>query len=116
MPKPKTGQGPLAVGGIAAILASACCLGPLVLITLGVSSAWIVNLTALEKYRPIFIGVALVALFFAWWRIYRPKAKSQPSTVCAISQVKETYKALFWIVSALVLVALAFPFLLPLFY
>ena len=25
-------------------------------------------------YRPIFIGVALVALFFAWRRIYRPSA------------------------------------------
>jgi mercuric ion transport protein len=24
------------------------------------------NLTVLEPYRPIFIGVALVALFFAW--------------------------------------------------
>ena len=44
----KTGRGPLAAGGVAALLASACCLGPLVLITLGVSGAWISNLAALE--------------------------------------------------------------------
>jgi hypothetical protein len=35
------------------------------LIALGFSGAWIGNLTVLEPYRPIFIGVALVALFFA---------------------------------------------------
>ena len=38
-----SGRVPLAAGGIAALLASACCLGPLVLITLGISGAWIGN-------------------------------------------------------------------------
>jgi mercuric ion transport protein len=72
MSEPQNGRGALFTGGLAAILASACCLGPLVLIALGFSGAWIGNLTVLEPYRPIFIGVALVALFFAWRRIYRP--------------------------------------------
>ena len=66
------GRGILAAGGLAAILASTCCLGPLVLITLGFSGAWIGNLTVLEPYRPIFIGVALVALFIAGRRVFRP--------------------------------------------
>ncbi|HBU5048119.1 mercuric transport protein, partial [Klebsiella pneumoniae] len=70
--EPQNGRGALFAGGLAAILASACCLGPLVLIALGFSGAWIGNLTVLEPYRPIFIGAALVALFFAWRRIYRP--------------------------------------------
>ena len=64
MSEPQNGRGALFTGGLAAILASACCLGPLVLIALGFSGAWIGNLTVLEPYRPIFIGVALVALFF----------------------------------------------------
>ena len=55
-----------------AILASTCCLGPLVLVALGFSGAWIGNLTVLEPYLPLFIGVALVALLFAWRRIFRP--------------------------------------------
>jgi hypothetical protein len=38
-------------------------------------------LTVLEPYRPIFIGVALVALFFAWRRIYRPSAACKPGEV-----------------------------------
>jgi mercuric ion transport protein len=110
------GRGALAAGGLAAVLASACCLGPLVLVTLGVSGAWIGNLTALEPYRPIFIGVALVALFFAWRRIFRPAPACRPDEVCAVPQVRTTYKVLFWIVAALVLVALAFPYVMPLFY
>jgi mercuric ion transport protein len=84
MSEPQNGRGALFTGGLAAILASACCLGPLVLIALGFSGAWIGNLTVLEPYRPIFIGVALVALFFAWRRIYRPSAACKPGEVCAI--------------------------------
>lgn len=37
MSESKSGRGSLIAGGIAAALASACCLGPLVLITLGIS-------------------------------------------------------------------------------
>jgi mercuric ion transport protein len=82
--EPQNGRGALFAGGLAAILASACCLGPLVLIALGFSGAWIGNLTVLEPYRPIFIGAALVALFFAWRRIYRPAQACKPGEVCAI--------------------------------
>jgi mercuric ion transport protein len=90
----------LAAGGLAAILASTCCLGPLVLVALGFSGAWIGNLTVLEPYRPIFIGAALVALFFAWRRIFRPAHACKPGEVCAIPQVRTTYKLIFWIVAA----------------
>jgi len=116
MSKPRTGSGVLAAGGLAAILASTCCLGPLVLVALGFSGAWIGNLTALEPYRPVFIGVALAALFFAWRRIFRPAHDCKPGEVCAIPQVRATYKLIFWIVTALVLVALGFPYVLPFFY
>ncbi len=106
----------MAAGGVAALLASACCLGPLVLITLGVSGAWISNLTALEPYRPLFIGVALVAMFFAWRRVYRPEEQCRPGEICAVPQVRTTYKVMFWGISVLVLIALVFPYVLPLFY
>lgn len=116
MPEPQNGRGALVAGGLSAILASTCCLGPLVLIGLGFSGAWIGNLTVLEPYRPIFIGAALIALFFAWRRIFRSDAACKPGEVCAIPQVRTTYKLLFWVVAALVVVALGFPYVLPLFY
>ncbi len=116
MSEPQNGRGALLAGGLAALLASTCCLGPLVLVTLGFSGAWIGNLTALEPYRPLFISVALVALFFAWRRIFRPLPACEPGEVCAIPQVRTTYKFIFWTVAALVLVALGFPYVLPFFY
>ena len=116
MSAPQDGRVALMTGGLAAILASTCCLGPLVLVALGFSGAWIGSLTALEPYRPIFIGAALAALFFAWRRIFRPVQACEPGEVCAIPQVRDTYKVIFWVVAALVLVALAFPYVLPFFY
>ena len=116
MTEPQNGRGALFAGGLAALLASTCCLGPLVLIALGFSGAWIGNLTVLEPYRPAFIGAALVALFFAWRRIFRPATDCQPGEVCAVPQVRRTYKLIFWVVSALVLIALVFPYVVPFFY
>ena len=116
MSEPKTTRGALAAGGVAAILASTCCLGPLLLVALGFSGAWIGNLTRLEPFRPIFIVAALVAMYFAYRRIYRPVAQCKPGEVCALPAVQRTYKGIFWMVAALILVALGFPYVLPLFY
>ena len=74
----KVSRGTLMAGGIAAILASTCCLGPLLLIALGFSGAWIGNLAILEPYRPIFIGVALIAIVIAGRRIFRPAQECKP--------------------------------------
>jgi mercuric ion transport protein len=112
----QTGRLALFAGGVAAILASTCCLGPLVLVLLGFGGAWISNLTVLEPYRPLFIGVALFALFFAYRQIFRAASACKPGEICAIPQVQTTYKAIFWGVAALIVIALAFPYILPLFY
>ena len=110
------GRGALLAGGLAAILASTCCLGPLVLITLGFSGAWIGNLTVLEPYRPIFMGVAVLALYFAWRRIWRPALGCAAGEVCAVPQVKRSYKFLFGVVVVLVTIAFGFPYAAPWFY
>src|SRR5260370_15179722 len=112
----QNGSGAVMVGGLAAILASTCCLGPLVLVALGLSGAWIGNLTLLEPYRPFFIGGALVALFFAGRRIFRPARSCQPGEVCAVPRTRRIYKIVFGIVSALVLVVLLYPYVVKLFY
>jgi len=105
-------------GLIAAILASVCCVGPLVLVMIGVSGAWISNLTLLEPYRLVFAGVALVFMGLAWHRIYRAPAAAEcePGTMCALPQTNRVYRVMFWVVSALVLLALVFPYLAPLLY
>ncbi|HLG99295.1 MAG TPA: mercuric ion transporter MerT [Bryobacteraceae bacterium] len=112
----RSGSGALLVGGLAAILASTCCLGPLVLVLLGVSGASIGNLTKLEPYRLYFIGGALVALFFAGRRIFRRAQSCEPGEVCALPRTRQLYKILFAIVAALVLIALVFPYVVRFFY
>lgn len=109
-------RGALYAGGLAAILASTCCLGPLVLLTLGVSGAWIGNLTALEPFRPFFIVAAVGTLVFAYRQIFRPAAACKPGEVCAIPNVRTTYKVLFFIVAGLTVIAVSFPVIVPLFY
>lgn len=104
------------MGDIAAIFASACCLGPLVLLLLGFSGVWIGNLTVLEPHRPYFIGLAVLALLIAYRRIWQPVADCQPGLVCAQPQVRRGYQWLFCLVVLLVAVAVAFPYIAPLFY
>lgn len=112
----KDGKGSLVAGGVAAILASACCVGPLVLLSVGISGAWIANLTALEPYRPIFIGLAVLALVVAGRRIFCPSADCKPGEVCAVPKVRVAYKLAFWLIAALALLGLVFPYMAPLFY
>lgn len=107
------------IGGVlAALAASACCLGPLVLVSLGIGGAWMSNLALLEPYRPLFIGIALLCMLIAYRKIFRapdPQACA-PGTICALPQTNTTYRMMFWGVSCLVLLALAYPYLVPLLY
>lgn len=112
----QNGRKALFAGGLAAILASACCLGPLIFITLGISGAWISKLSILAPYQPIFIGLALIALFFAAKRIWRAPSVCLPGEICAVPQVKRTYKMLFFVALMLVLISLVFPFIAACFY
>lgn len=106
----------LAIGGLAAILASACCLGPLILISIGLSGAWIGQLTWLEPFRPWFLAISVVAMMIASRPLFRPAAACEPETVCAAPSVRRGYRWLFWIVVALVLIAFGFPYAAPWFY
>ncbi len=115
-PGDQSGVGALLIGGLAALLVSTCCLAPLALVTLGISGAWIGSLSAMAAYQPLFIGAALVALFFAGKRIWRPAALCAPGEVCALPRVNRAYKLFFVAVCALLLIALIFPFMAHWFY
>jgi len=107
----------LAGAALAGIGASLCCVGPLALVTVGVGGAWIANLALLEPYRWLFAAFALGFTGYAWKLIYRPvAAQCAPGAACAMPQANRTYRVLFWLVAALVLAGLSFPYFAPLFY
>ena len=47
-------------GLLAALATSSCCLLPFLFVTVGVSGAWIGNLTALAPFQPIFFLLTVV--------------------------------------------------------
>lgn len=64
----------LAAGGvIGALAASSCCILPLAFFSLGVSGAWIGNLTRLAPYQPYFIAFAAACLGGGYWLAYRSR-------------------------------------------
>ena len=102
---------------IGAILASSCCIVPLVLVTLGASGAWIGNLTALEPYKPLFATVTFVFLGFGYWQVYRKRdVPCEEGSYCATPASDRIAKGALWIATILVLLALTIDFWAPLFY
>lgn len=106
----------IAAGGIlGAIAASTCCIVPLVLFSLGISGAWIGNLTALSAYQPIFIAITLGFLGYGFWLVYRkPKIACADGEACARPLPNLVVKSALWFATALVLLAFAWPYLVPL--
>lgn len=116
MKSSKSGAYTLIAGGVAALLASACCVGPLVLVLLGFGGAWVSNLQVLEPFRPVILGIAVVSLVLAYRKIWTPAQVCEPGTACAMPQTKLMYKVLFWLVALLILASLGFPYIAPYFY
>jgi mercuric ion transport protein len=109
-------KGSLVAGVLAAIGASVCCVGPLVLLALGIGGAWIGNLTTFEPYRPLFIGLTLLFLGLAFRKLYLVPQACAPGAPCADTQTTKRQRLMFWSVAVLVLGLLAVPWFAPLFY
>jgi mercuric ion transport protein len=106
----------VASGILAALGAASCCVVPFALFVLGVSGAWIGNLTALEPYQPVFVAAAMAAIGYGFYLAYRrPRAVCEDGTYCASSRSIRLTKVGLWIASVLVAIAVAFPKLALLF-
>jgi mercuric ion transport protein len=101
----------LATAAVASVLASSCCLLPLLLVSVGLSGAWLGDLRILQPYSPILTGVAVVALVFAGHSLRRPAScrVGSPSS-------RSLYRVSFWLIAALTLILLVTPLVAPWFY
>lgn len=94
-------------GAIGAVLASTCCIVPLLLLTLGVSGAWMGNLTLLEPYRPISAGIALVFIGLGFRQVYfKARPVCEEGSYCARPESSVITKTVLWLSTVLVLLAL----------
>ena len=108
----------LLTGGSAlgALAMSSCCIVPLALFSLGVTGAWIGNLTALYPYKMYFLVPTAAFLAGGFYKVYRkPKASAREGeSYCTSPMSDRINKVVLWSASVLVLAALAFPYLAPL--
>jgi mercuric ion transport protein len=105
--QPEKGAQALAAGGlVVGLLASSCCLLPLLLLSIGISGAWIAQLTALAPYQPLFLGVAAIALGLGFWRAYR-RQDCAAGSLCERPTVSRTTKVLLWLGVVAVLAAVS---------
>lgn len=109
-------KGSLVAGALAAIGASICCVGPLVLLLMGIGGAWVANLAALEPMRPFFIGATLLFVALAFRRLYLVPQVCKPGTPCAEPPTVRRQRLTFWIVVVVLACLLAVPWMAPLFY
>lgn len=103
------------MGGLfGALAASSCCVLPLVLFSLGISGAWLGNLTALAPYQWTFVTITLAFLAAGFYLVYlRPTAECTDGEACARPLPNRLVKIALWVTTALVAAALMFPFVAP---
>lgn len=108
---------------LSAIMASACCWLPLMLLAFGVSGAGIAG--ALESYRPVFIALTAVFLAAAFYFTYRPRKAASASEDCCTPahdccatpaatsnrrfNMMTLNKVMLWVVTVLAVAFLFFP-------
>lgn len=96
---------------IAAFLATACCVGPLVLALLGLGGAGLV--LALSPYRPLFLALTGAFGALGFFFTYRKRAaraeKHGEVCACPAPRRERAGRILLWVATALVALLLLFP-------
>jgi mercuric ion transport protein len=104
-------SGSLFVAGslFAAIVASFCCILPIVFAIAGVSIVGASGLFA--AWRPYLLGLTFGLLGLGFYFAYRPKKEAcAPGSVCAMPATKRPGRLMLWIASGTVALFAAFPY------
>ncbi len=94
-------------GIVAAILASTCCIGPLILTILGISGAAI--LSKFEILRTPMIAVVFIFFGIAGVSLYRKRNMCDPESLCAGSKKFRKMTIIYWIGLAAALLIITSP-------
>jgi len=100
----------MVAGGIlGAIAASSCCVLPLVFVSLGVSGAWIGNLTALAPYQPCILALTVAMLGYGFYSVYWRARQACADGTCERPRPSRAVEVGLWLGTLLAGVALIFP-------
>lgn len=109
-------------GLIAALLASVCCIGPVVLAALGVgvgATGFLAGtagfLKGLLPYRPLFIGLTALLISLSFYLAYRkPKTVCTPEGTCRPHGAPGSKRTLLWVIAAVAVALVLAPYWLGL--
>lgn len=109
-------------GLVAALLASVCCIGPLVFAALGVgvgATGFLAGTAGFQKgllpYRPVFIGLTSLLLGLSFYLAYRkPKTVCTPGAICRSQGTSGSNRTLLWVVAAIAMALVFAPYWLGL--
>lgn len=98
----------------AAFLASLCCVGPLLFVTLGVGAGLA---STFEPLRPLFTALTVALLGVGFYVVYGKREgvvtsadpACAPDASCAVPGSRTRDKALLWVATVVALVFLTFP-------
>ncbi len=90
--------------------ASACCIGPLLLLSLGFGGSWVGNLTAMAPYSGYFSAITLLILAVVFHKLYVAEQKCEEGAVCANPKIVKKQRIIFWIVSIILIAMMSFPY------
>lgn len=99
---------PIIGGVITAIVASLCCIGPVVVALIGVGS--IGAFSVFEAYRPYLIGLTVAILGLAFYLTYRKREVKCEDDTCKVESAGKWNKVAVWFVTFIAAVAIAFPY------
>ena len=107
---PKSTAPAILVASLAALGASVCCVVPLVLVMMGISGAWIANLTAMDAWRHGFSVATLLCLAVAFWSLYGPSSRCRTDGACISPQVLVRRRRWLWLAAVGIATLLLFPY------
>lgn len=100
----------VSVGGVtAAVIASLCCIGPVLVVFLGVGS--IAAFSVFEIYRPYLIGLTVALIGVTFFLTYRTREVKCEDGTCKMESASRWAKIGVWTVTILAGLAVGFPYL-----
>ncbi len=110
----------VALAVVASLLASTCCVLPLVLVLVGITGAWMSMLVAMKPVTPYAIAVCIGALGWAGWLLFKPAAACKigdaPGEDGSCATTRPVARRVFVVCALLIALLLSFPQFAPLFY
>lgn len=111
----KTDKKLIGAGLLTTIVASLCCITPVLALVAG-TSGLASTFSWLEPFRPYFIGLTILVLAFAWYQKLKPKKQIDCNCETEEKPKFVQSKMFLGIVTAFAIVMLAFPYYAHIFY